>query len=147
MKHADFLKELRQDPEYITAEAELQPLLDIADAVLRLRLAKGWSQAELARRVGTKQANISKLENGLANPTVDFLRRVAKALEADFNVHFGPQAPHETQAMIRVEIRTVQPEKLWGSQRSPAHTESHWADFAAAPACTAPVLADPYQAA
>jgi transcriptional regulator with XRE-family HTH domain len=145
MKHEDFLRELRQDPEYIAAEAELKPILDIADAVLRLRLAKGWSQAELARRVGTKQANISKLENGLANPTVDFLRRVAKALETDFNVHFGPQALNETQAVIRVEIRTVQPEKLWGSQRPQAHTKNRWPDFAAVPSCTTP--ADPYQAA
>lgn len=145
MKHEDFLRELRQDPEYIAAEAELRPLLDIADAVLRLRLAKGWSQAELARRVGTKQANISKLENGLANPTVDFLRRVAKALETGFSVHFGPQTLNETQPVIRVEIRTVQPEKLWGSQRPQAHAKNRWPGFAAVPACTTP--ADPYQAA
>jgi len=145
MKHEDLLRELRQDPEYIAAEAELRPLLDIADAVLRLRLAKGWSQAELARRVGTKQANISKLENGLANPTVDFLRRVAKALDTDFSVHFGPQALNEAQPVIRVEIRTVQPEKLWGSQRSQAHAKNRWPGFAAVPVCTAP--ADPYQAA
>lgn len=145
MKHEDFLKELRQDPEYSTAEAELKPLLDIANTVLRLRLAKGWSQAELARRVGTRQANISKLENGLANPTVDFLRRVAKALETDFNVQFGPKALIETKAVIHVEIRTVQPEKLWGSQRSQTQTKGGWAGFATAPACT--TLADPYQAA
>ncbi len=145
MRHEDLLKELRQDPEYIAAEAELRPILDIADAVLRLRLAKGWSQAELARRVGTKQANISKLENGLANPTVDFLRRVAKALETDFSVHFGPKALNEAQAVIHVEIRTVEPEKLWGSHHSQTRTRSVWAGFAAVPACTTP--ADPYQAA
>ena len=90
MKHEAILERLRQDPEYIAAEEELRPLLDIAEAVLRLRLAKGWSQSELARRVGTKQANISKLENGLANPTLDFLRRVAQALGTDLSIHLNP---------------------------------------------------------
>ncbi len=38
------------------------------------------SQRELADRMGTKQANISRLENGNANPSLDFLKRLAKAL-------------------------------------------------------------------
>ena len=111
MRHEDVLQRLRQDPDYVAAEEELRPLLDIANAVLRLRLAKGWSQSELARRVGTQQANISKLENGLANPTVDFLRRVAEALETDLTVHLGPE-PVQSAPLVCVirEVRTVKPE-------------------------------------
>lgn len=115
MKHEDFLKELRQDPEYVAAAEELKPIFDIADEVLRLRLAKGWSQSELARRAGTKQANISKLENGLGNPTLGFLRRVAKALDTDLTIQLQRSAPRKAQHVILVqEIRVVQPEKLWG---------------------------------
>jgi len=116
MKHEDFLKELRQDPEYVAAEAELKPILDIANAVLRLRLAKGWSQSELARRAGTKQANISKLENGLGNPTLDFLRRVAKALDTDLSIQFErPEAVDAQRVVLVQEIRMVNPEQVWGS--------------------------------
>ncbi len=94
MKFEDFLDELRQDPEYVAAEEELRPLFEIANAVLRLRLAKGWSQSELARRAGTRQANISKLENGMADPTLSFLRRVAQALETDLTICFSAQQSH-----------------------------------------------------
>lgn len=132
MKHEDVLKRLRQDSEYVAAEEELKPVLEIANTVLRLRLVKGWSQSELARRAGTKQANISKLENGLANPTLDFLRRVAKALEVDFNIHFGSEKPAETPQIVYVmrEIRTVKPEMLWGSQRAHSVATQQWTGFA-----------------
>lgn len=142
MRHEDVLHRLRQDPEYVAAEAELAPLLAIADAVLRLRLAKGWSQSELARRVGTRQANISKLENGLANPTVDFLRRVAQALETELTVQLGSEHPAQPAPQIAAqstpavyviqEIRTIKPETLWGSRRTSEST-LHWAGFAPAP--------------
>jgi len=128
MKHEDFLKELRQDPEYVAAEEELKPIFDIADEVLRLRLAKGWSQSELARRAGTRQANISKLENGLGNPTLDFLRRVAKALGTDLTIQLQRLAPIKTQHLVLVqEIRVVQPEKLWGGASRRSVSASPWA--------------------
>jgi transcriptional regulator with XRE-family HTH domain len=72
-----------ENPEYVAAEAELKPVLEIANVILRLRLAKGWSQSELARRAGAAQATISKLENGLVGPTLSLLHRVARALETE----------------------------------------------------------------
>jgi transcriptional regulator with XRE-family HTH domain len=78
--------ELGRDPEYVAVESELRPLLELADDVLALRLERGWSQTELARRVGTHQANISRLENGLANPTLAFIQKVAAALNTEATV-------------------------------------------------------------
>ena len=46
----------------------------------------GLSQTELAHRVGTKQPVISRLESGAGNPTLDLLRRVAKALDTELHV-------------------------------------------------------------
>lgn len=116
MKHEDFLKELRQDAEYIAAEEDLNPLMDIADDVLRLRLEKGWSQSELARRVGTRQANISKLENGLGNPTLGFLKKVAQALETELNIHIGAeQETKHREVVFRQEVSiSTQPKVPWG---------------------------------
>jgi ribosome-binding protein aMBF1 (putative translation factor) len=51
--------------------------------VLYARMAKGWSQSELARRVETKQANISRIEASLANPTFDLIRRLCDVLEIE----------------------------------------------------------------
>lgn len=77
---------LAQDPEYLAAERELRPDLDLANDVITFRVEVGWSQAELATHVGTNQANISRLESALANPTLKFLKKVARALGAELDV-------------------------------------------------------------
>jgi len=56
--------------------------LELAQTVHDLREKAGISQADLAERVGTKQPNISRLENGevAGLPSLDLLSRVASAL-------------------------------------------------------------------
>jgi transcriptional regulator with XRE-family HTH domain len=49
--------------------------------IQELRERKGWSQAELAKRVGTSQPQIDRLEKGTRRLTEDWMRRVAKALD------------------------------------------------------------------
>lgn len=88
MNYKDYFKNLEGDAEYQEAEQELKTLLDLADDILRLRMEKGWSQAELAKRAETKQANISRLESGLSNPSAKFLQKVAKALNTSVSIHF-----------------------------------------------------------
>lgn len=86
MKLYELDQHLRQDPEYVKAEKELKPFLDLSHAVIHARIEKGWSQSELARRVGTKQANISRIESALGNPTLDLIRRLSDVLE--FKIDF-----------------------------------------------------------
>ena len=88
MNYKEYFKKLEENAEYQKAEQELKPLLDLADDILRLRMEKGWSQTELAEHAETKQANISRLESGLSNPSVNFLQKIAKALDATINVRF-----------------------------------------------------------
>jgi DNA-binding Xre family transcriptional regulator len=45
------------------------------------RLQKGWSQKELAMRVGTSQSYIARVEAGSIDPQVSTLRRLAEALD------------------------------------------------------------------
>jgi transcriptional regulator with XRE-family HTH domain len=91
MSYSEELAKRRQDPEYRAVERELRPILDLADDVFHLRMERGWTQAELARLVGTKQANISRLENGEANPTFKFLQKLSKAFDTDLTVRLRPQ--------------------------------------------------------
>jgi transcriptional regulator with XRE-family HTH domain len=77
---------LRQDPAYLAAEEELKPFLDVAQDIIALRLAQGWSQSELAQRAGTKQPNISRAESATYNPTIGFLQKLAQALDAELVV-------------------------------------------------------------
>ncbi len=52
------------------------------------RKARNISQAELSRKSGVIQADISRIETGKANPTINVLRRLADALEMDVNLSF-----------------------------------------------------------
>ena len=47
-----------------------------------IREAKGYSQKELAKKAKVTQCQLSKIENGLTDPTFTTLMRVLKALGA-----------------------------------------------------------------
>ncbi len=55
----------------------------VATNLRRMRHARGWTQEELADRVGLSVRYIGKLERAAASPTVTILGRLAEALEAD----------------------------------------------------------------
>ncbi len=111
MKFNDYLNKLEQDPEYIAAEKELKPFLNLANEVLSLRLERGWSQSELAERVGTKQSNISHIESGLANPTIKFLQKMARAFDTEVEITIQPHKPIEYTKIMAVIIPP--PENIW----------------------------------
>ena len=52
------------------------------------RKARNISQVELSKMTGIIQADISRIENGKANPTLDVLKRLAEALEMKINISF-----------------------------------------------------------
>jgi DNA-binding XRE family transcriptional regulator len=51
--------------------------------IRQLRLSLKMSQMELAKKAETDQAFISEMERGVANPTLDSILRIAKALRVD----------------------------------------------------------------
>lgn len=53
---------------------------DVAQQLREVRKAQGMTQESLAELVGTKKSNISRLESGRYNPSLDFLVKVAKGL-------------------------------------------------------------------
>lgn len=56
------------------------PRLDIVRQLKEVRKAEGMTQEELAELVGTQKSNISRLESGRYNPSLDFLVKVAGGL-------------------------------------------------------------------
>ena len=95
-------QKLQENPEYVQAMDDLKLHFELANAVLRGRLKKGWSQTELARAVGTKQANISRIEAGLANPTITLVRKLTKAL--DLEVRIAGLRDYEAQPEFSTSI-------------------------------------------
>lgn len=60
----------------------------LSQAVLTARAEAGISQMQLAELTGISQADISRMERGLANPSVSTLNRVAKALGCQLQIEF-----------------------------------------------------------
>ena len=58
------------------------PNVMAGDAVAAARARKGLSQKELSELTGIDQSDISKIERGMANPSVSTLNRIAQALDA-----------------------------------------------------------------
>lgn len=59
------------------------------DVALQMKLARkeqGITQEMLAEKVGTKKSNISRLESGRYNPSLDFLEKVAGGLGKEIKV-------------------------------------------------------------
>ena len=83
----DWQAELRQNPDFVAAERELEPGYQVA----RLRIQRGLTQTQLAEMVGTRQPSIARLENGTSVPSLSFLNRIAKALDARIELHFVPR--------------------------------------------------------
>lgn len=75
-----------KDPEIRKAYDDLGPEFELISMLIKKRLKKGLTQAALARKLGTKQSAIARLESGASNPTVASLRKVAHALDAKFRV-------------------------------------------------------------
>ena len=46
-----------------------------------MRIERGLTQCELAKRVGISQPSLCNIENGKINPTISTLKKLAKALE------------------------------------------------------------------
>jgi ribosome-binding protein aMBF1 (putative translation factor) len=87
----ELLANWREDPEFRTAYDELEEEFAVIRAVLEARTRAGISQAELARRMGTTQSAIARLEAGKVKPSTGTLEKVAKATGTRLRVSFEPR--------------------------------------------------------
>ena len=62
--------------EYELMEAEYK----IIEEIITARRERNLTQKDLAELIGTKQSNISRLESGNYNPSLDFLQKIASAM-------------------------------------------------------------------
>lgn len=86
----DFLIEQKKDPEFKKEYDALEPEFAIVQAMIDARKKSGLTQKELADKTGIAQGDISKLENGSANPSLRTLRRLASGMGMRLKLEFVP---------------------------------------------------------
>jgi DNA-binding XRE family transcriptional regulator len=85
---AELKAKYMQDQAFQEEYDLLEETYNIAEKVIQARIAAGLTQAELAKAIGTKQANISRLESGTYNPSIELLNKVAQATGKRLEVSF-----------------------------------------------------------
>ncbi len=84
----DFLNEQLKDENLKKEYDALEPEFTIIKAMIDARKDSGMTQKELSEKTGINQADISKLENGTANPSLKTLQRLADGMGMVLKLEF-----------------------------------------------------------
>ena len=86
------LQRLKRNPVFTNAFDKRRTEAEVAFQIRRLREAKGWSQKDLAKKVGCSQQAVSAVEQaGYKRHSLPLLRRIAAVLDADVVVALVPR--------------------------------------------------------
>lgn len=88
----EFVNEQMQDPEFKKEYEALEPEMDVIKAIVDARVSQNLTQKQLAERTGIHQADISKLENGTRNPSLNLLKRLADGMGMVLKIEFVPKS-------------------------------------------------------
>ena len=87
----DMLNEQLQDEKFRKEYEAIQPEMDVIRAIVEARNSQNLTQKELAERTGINQADISKIENGTRNPSLNLLKRLAEGMGMVLKIEFIPK--------------------------------------------------------
>jgi transcriptional regulator with XRE-family HTH domain len=124
--HADLddsLKRKLQNPEFRAAYDAEDKRIELVLQIIKLRQRRGMTQSDLAKAIGTRQANVSRLERFDANLTLGTLEKVAQALGANLQIDLG-QKRHERNEREMRPLRRV-PVELLAGEPEKSRTHEH----------------------
>ena len=87
----EYKEKQMENPKFAKEYAEIQPEMDVIRAIVNARVSQNLTQKELAERTGINQADISKLENGTRNPSINLLKRLAEGMDMALRIEFVPK--------------------------------------------------------
>jgi ribosome-binding protein aMBF1 (putative translation factor) len=87
---SDMHKKWMKEPKYRKAYAALEGEFVLASAVMDIRNRAGLTQAQLARKMGTTQPVVARLESGRTRPSMRTLDRLAEATGSRLRISFEP---------------------------------------------------------
>jgi ribosome-binding protein aMBF1 (putative translation factor) len=107
---SDLHKKWMKEAKYRKAYAALEEEFVLASVAMDLRSRAGLTQEALARKMGTTQPVVARLEGGRARPSIRTLDRLAKATGSRLIVTFAP-IPRASAHLLTE--RRLQPIKGW----------------------------------
>ncbi len=86
VKFSEIREHLMKDEEFKAEYEKLKPRYDVLSQIIDARASQNMTQEELAQLAGTQKSNISRLESGTYNPSLDFIVKVAKCLGKEVHI-------------------------------------------------------------
>ena len=88
----ELTEHLMSKPEFRKIWEAQRPAFELRAALVDARIKGEITQAEIAKRAGTTQSAIARLESGRTEPTLEFMQRVARALGKEFKIELVPKS-------------------------------------------------------
>lgn len=79
-----------QNPDVKAEYDAMQPEYDIIQAMIDARLKQNMTQKDLSAKTGITQADISRIENGTRNPSLNMVKKIAQGLGMQLKLEFIP---------------------------------------------------------
>lgn len=80
-----------KNPDFVREYEAIEPEMEVIRAIVEARTSQNMTQKELAEKIGMNQADISKLENGTRNPSVNLLKKLAEGMGMKLKIEFVPK--------------------------------------------------------
>jgi transcriptional regulator with XRE-family HTH domain len=84
-------EELKRNPQLKEEYDALEPEYDIIQAMIDARKSRNMTQKELSEITGITQADISRIERGTRNPSLEMVKRLAKGMGMVLKLEFVPE--------------------------------------------------------
>lgn len=99
MNFEEFKQELLKDPKFRKVyEDKTDKRFKVSEDIHELRVRAGLTQEQLAKKIGTKQSSIARAESGVAPHSLNFLEKIAKALDTSLlEPKFASLEKHKTE--------------------------------------------------
>ena len=88
--YKDYKKRVLQNSKIKAEYDALQPEYDIIQAMIDARVQQNMTQKELSTKTGITQADISRIENGTRNPSLNMVKKLAQGLGMQLKLEFIP---------------------------------------------------------
>lgn len=89
INYTKFKKDILKNPKVKKAYDDLELEFQIINMLIKKRIEQNLTQAQLAAKLGFSQPVIAKLESGNYNPSVKFLHKIAKGLNAKLTIQIS----------------------------------------------------------
>lgn len=88
-KWKDLEKELLSDVATKKEFDKLVPRYAVISQLIAARIKNKMTQQDVAKKIGTKQSAIARLESGSVNPSLEFLQKIAQVMGYNLTVHLS----------------------------------------------------------